>query len=213
MTSCISLDVHYLNREKLLHSGSAGSLIWSHGAEQHASIRFQVDEEQLTLVYRSRYNLGDWENVMEPVTLTWTPCNYGGYRPWFRCPGALNNVLCDRRVARLYARSHYFLCRHCYQLAYPSQKVSVADRPLTRAQDIRRQLGGSANLLVPFPMKPKNMHWMRYWRLRDRATKSEVEGLTIMQRWVDRHRDILAQMKRSGSSTSGPAPRTQTSFL
>ena len=92
---------------------------------------------------------------MEPVTLTWTPCNYGGYRPWFRCPGAFNDVLCDRRVARLYARSHYFLCRHCYQLAYSSQNVSVGDRPLNRAQDIRRQLGGSSNLLVPFPMKPK----------------------------------------------------------
>ncbi len=113
--------------------------------------------------------------------------------PFFRCPGVVNNVLCDRRVAKLYARSHYFLCRHCYQLAYPSQNVSVADRPLTRAQDIRRQLGGSANLLVPFPMKPKNMHWMRYWRLQDRATKAEVEALTIMQRWLDRHTNILAQ--------------------
>ena len=101
-------------------------------------------------------------------------------------------MLCGQRVVKLYG-GRYFLCRHCYNLTYPSRNVSVADRPLTRTQKIRIQLGGSPNLLVPFPLKPKNMHWIRYQRLRDRATKAEVEGLTIMQRWLDRHTNILAQ--------------------
>ncbi len=151
----------------------------------------------MTLLYRSRYPLGEWEDVQEAVTLTWTPCNYGGCRPWFICPGMINGLLCGRRVAKLYG-ARFFLCRYCSNLAYPSQNVAVADRALTRTQNIRRQLGGSANLLVPFPVKPKNMHWMRYWRLRDRATKAEVEALTIMQRWIDRRTNILAQVKGGG---------------
>ena len=193
-----SLDVHYLNRENLLYPGCAGSLMWQRDGEQQASISFQVDPGQLILSYKFRYPSEDWENVRETVTLTSTPCHYGGDRPWFRCPGVVNNVLCDRRVSKLYARSHYFLCRHCSKLTYPSQNVTPEHRAITRSQSIRRQLGGSANLLVPFPWKPKNMHWTRYWRLRDRETKAELERLTIMQRWWDRHTNILAQMKRSG---------------
>jgi len=34
--------------------------------------------------YRRRGGLGDeWEEVEQPVYLTWTPCNLGGKRPWF----------------------------------------------------------------------------------------------------------------------------------
>src|SRR5215212_5423356 len=36
--------------------------------------------------YRHRGGLGgEWEDVKEPISL-WTPCNFGGERPWFICP-------------------------------------------------------------------------------------------------------------------------------
>ena len=98
------------------------------------------------------------------VAIQWTPCHYGGSRPWFVCPAKG----CGRRVAILYGGS-IFACRHCYQLAYPSQQESAAGRALHKAQAIRVKLGGTANLTHPFPLKPKHMHAATYEQLRLRA--------------------------------------------
>jgi hypothetical protein len=92
----------------------------------------------VTLLYRCRSGLGDeWEDVKETVPLAWTACNFGGERPWFFCPGAG----CGRRVAILYGPGCYFLCRHCYDLTYLSQREDKKDRALRRAQKIRMRLG------------------------------------------------------------------------
>ena len=186
VTSCQSLDVQYLNREGLLSPGTSGSLLWGRGTERQASILFHVDRQHFVLQYRLRHSSA--ESVTEPVPLAWTPCHYGGRRPWFLCPGVSNGVQCNRRVAKLYMRGRYFLCRQCNDLAYPTQKVAVADRPMRRAQKIRMRLGGSASLLEPFPRKPKSMHWQTYWRLWDKAHKTEMQALAIWQVQLDRLR-------------------------
>jgi hypothetical protein len=33
-------------------------------------------------------------------------------------------------------------------------------------------MGGGGNLLDPFPEKPKNMHWTKYRRLREKAEQT-----------------------------------------
>ena len=53
---------------------------------------------------------------------------------------------------------------------------------LTKAQDIRRNLGGSASLLDPIPDKPKGMHWKTYWRLRHQSEQAESMALRGMAR-------------------------------
>jgi hypothetical protein len=78
-----------------------------------------VYQDKLVLSYRSTLG-GEWEDVKEPVSLEWTPCNFGGERPWFVCPGVVNGKRCGRRVAILYGPGKYFLCRHCYDLRYES---------------------------------------------------------------------------------------------
>ena len=70
-----------------------------------------------------------------------------------------------RRVAILYGPGRYFLCRHCYDLSYQSQRDNVMYRALHKAQSIRERLGGSANMTEPFPEKPKGMHCRTYERL------------------------------------------------
>lgn len=163
------LDVRRWQRDGLLKPGTRFSWGWWRENEQVASITVQTDQDRVTLEYRYRREGEEWQDIKEPVPLTWTPCNYGGARPWFICPGAT----CGRRVAILYGVGRYFLCRHCYGLGYESQREDRADRLRNKAQAIRRKLGGSANLNAPFPEKPKGMHWKTYWRLRREAQEAE----------------------------------------
>jgi hypothetical protein len=83
-------------------------------------------------------------------------------------------------VAILYGGS-IFACRRCYQLAYPSQQESAAQRALHKVQAIRIELGGSANLMYPFPLKPKHMHSTTYDRLRLQADQALKDVLAEMR--------------------------------
>ena len=192
VTSCLSLDVLRLHQEGLLRSwGLPSSSVYECSWQKdsggpQSSIGIQVGRDQLTLRYRYHVDGAEWQVISESVPLSWTPCKYGGRRPWFLCPGVSNGISCSRRVAKLYMRGRYFRCRPCHGLVYPSQNVAVADRPMTRAQNIRMRLGGSANLLEPFPGKPKGMHWGTYWRFRDKALKAEMGGLANLQAQLDR---------------------------
>ena len=186
VTSCLSLEVRRLHKDGLLQSGAVYECSWNGDpGGLKSSIGIQVGRDQLILRYRHGDN-DDRQDITETVALTWTSCLYGGQRPWFRCPGVSDGASCDRRVAKLYLRGPYFLCRHCQGLTYSSKRVTVDDRPITRAQKIRMRLGGSANLLEPFPSRPKGMHWRTYWRLWHKAQKAEAVGLGIMRDHIDR---------------------------
>jgi hypothetical protein len=175
---CRSLDVRRLHREGLLKSGNLFSWQWSSAGREVASISALVYQDELVLSYRHRSGpVGEWEEIREPVSLEWTACNFGGERPWFVCPGAE----CSRRVAILYGPGKYFLCRHCYDLRYESQREDNKDRALRRAQKIRKRLGGSANMREPFPERPKGMHHDTYMRLFLEHHEAEWEHLVGMQ--------------------------------
>jgi hypothetical protein len=162
-------------------------LRWPRAGRETGSIRGAVEgsdrPKRLLLLYRHRSGPGgEWEDVHEPVSLDWTACNFGGERPWFICPGAD----CGRRVAILYGPGRYFLCRHCYDLRYESQRENGMSRALRRAQAIRERLGGSANMTQPFPEKPKGMHWKTYERLWWEHHEADMEQLSGMREWLDR---------------------------
>ena len=184
---CRSLDVRRLYREGLLKPGYGFSWSWSRARRQIASIGGVVlgsfRPERVVLLFRYRSGpRADWEDVQQSVALEWTPCNFGGERPWFVCP----SVGCGRRVAVLHAAGKYFLCRHCYDLTYQSQRDNKLYRALHQAQDIRRRLGGSASMLEPFPEKPKGMHWETYERLWWEHHEAEMEQLLGMREWLDK---------------------------
>lgn len=65
-----------------------------------------------------------WVDMEVRLRLAWTPCNYGGSRPWFVCPGEG----CGRRAVILYGPSSPFLCRQCRGLCYASQLAGAARR-------------------------------------------------------------------------------------
>jgi len=188
---CHSVDIRYLHRHDLLEPGRWFSLRWSRAGRETGSIGGLVEgtsgcrPNRVVFNYRHRsgsFAGGEWEDVREPVTLEWTPCNFGGERPWFVCPGAG----CGRRVAILYGPGRYFLCRRCYDLRYESQRENGMIRALRRAQKIRERLGGSANMTEPFPEKPKGMHRRTYDRLFREHHEAEVEQLAGMREWLDK---------------------------
>ena len=115
----------------------------------------------------------------ETIILTQTPCHYGGTRPWFRCPG------CRQRCAKLYMRRGRFLCRPCHGLGYLSQLEASAERPRLIAHRIRRSLGASSNLLVPFPNKPARMHWRTYYYIRAKGERYEARAMMHLAVWLE----------------------------
>lgn len=74
---------------------------------------YQLTEHSTGRKHRQHYH----------ISLTWTPCPFGGYRLWFSCPS------CQRRCRILYLRQSHnpsdavFRCRKCLNLTYYSQQT------------------------------------------------------------------------------------------
>ena len=170
------LDVRWLHRHGYL-DGRPHWVTWSRGAQQAGSVLFALQPEGVVLMYRYRVGGGDWESVRQVVTLDWTPCHYGGERPWFRCGG------CRRRVAVLCGTGKWFLCRHCYELPYGSQQETAEDRHSRKVRKIRDRLGASHNLMESvWPWnKPKGMHWRTWERLRQQEEQAHRVVLTDLE--------------------------------
>ena len=138
---------------------------WTRGGERVASINVDTQHHYVLLKYRSRSYGEDWSDVEQRVSIAWTPCRFGGERPWFVCSVAANGMYCGRRVTKLYGAGRLFACRHCYRLGYTSQQESAHQRGLWKSQKIRMRLGGSPSMLDEFPGKPKGMHRRTYDRM------------------------------------------------
>jgi hypothetical protein len=84
-------------------------------------------------------------------------------------------------VGVLYAADH-FRCRHCHDLRYASQRETVTLRAIGKAQRMRQKLGGSADLTLPRPSRPKFMHHNTYKRL----VQQEIEATKFLAALVSR---------------------------
>jgi hypothetical protein len=164
-----AIDVRFLARRRLLDAGRHSTLSWSRGGHRTGSIGVRSDG------MRVHFDSSVKGTAMsQAVDLTWTSCHFGGRRPWFRCSG------CQRRVAILYG-GRRFACRHCHGLYYECQRHRGRWSELTKLQRLRERLGGSANLMEPYPAKPRHMHWATYDRLRGEAMKLEKAGVAALQ--------------------------------
>lgn len=137
-------------------------------------LEFRRDGNALVLSYRVRRQGEEWEDVEQPTPIVWMPCRFGGSRPYFVCPGIVSGIACGRKVAKLYGAGTYFLCRHCYRLAYASQREDRYDRALRRANNIRVRLGGEPGTAALFPARPKGMRHETYERLQTAVFNAEI---------------------------------------
>lgn len=161
-----SLDINRLHRKGCLKPGSHGDWSWSRDGAEIGRVGYQFSHQRFTLTYKFRQYRNDWQDVRQVIPITYADCNYGGARPYFQCSGVVNGRHCGRRVGKLFSGGRYFLCRHCYQIAYASQSEEPYDRMLRRANKLRVALGGepgTANWIAP---KPKGMWHRTYERKR-----------------------------------------------
>lgn len=176
------LDVRWLQRHGFF-DGWPRWVTWSRGERETGSVSVALADGSLVVEYRYRMRgREEWEPVRQVITLDWTPCHYGGQRPWFRCPG------CQRRVAVLCSAGQWFLCRHCYDLPYSSQQETPADRRYRKVRKIRDRLGASPNLMASiWPwQKPTGMHWRTWERLRAQEEHVQWEILRDLETFLVR---------------------------
>lgn len=109
-----------------LHSELLGSIKWSRGEREIASIGYQIvgseSPNNIRLFYTiTNRNTGEKTDYDYSIQLQNTPLPWGGVRYWFTCPLVID-FPCQRRVGALYLPpgAQYFGCRHCYNLTYKS---------------------------------------------------------------------------------------------
>lgn len=146
---CRRIDVRRWSREGLLWPGRTGTWQWTCGetGERLASIGYSSDGGTVTLNYSV-----DEEARKQSIGLGRSSCNFGGTRPWFRCP------IRGERVAVLYFRAGRFACRHCQRISYGSQSDDACARTWRKQAKLEAKLG-------PDWQRPKAMHQATHDRL------------------------------------------------
>jgi hypothetical protein len=151
-----AIDLAWLERQNMLKPGRMSSIKWTHadGAAVSVGVVSSSDCVQLTYRHRTGHTV---QQAREIVSFTHTQTCFGGRRRWFACPQ------CSKACRVLFGVP--FRCRRCRRLHYSSQYQSAGARAANRMVSLRTRLGGSADLLAPFPTRPRHMHHKTYGRL------------------------------------------------
>lgn len=166
---CLHIDIRQMSRSGCLDPWQRYSWKWQNGC----NITIETRPDAIELFYSISYNGQPHEDVSYKVPLSWTSCSYGGKRPWLICPGKS----CGKRVAKLYLAGKYFLCRHCNNMAYSSQRDHKGLRLMDKAQRIYQQLGVKNLDYSNLGPKPKGMHQATYDKLLDKARDLELKAM------------------------------------
>ncbi len=179
----LALDIRHLARRGLLGEGRhtfTWPSIWG-----DATIGYVIAGHALTLQYRTRQvSWEDWQDVCQSVAIAFTPCHYGGHRPWFLCPA------CGDRVAILWLLVGHFLCRSCHGLAYSSTREDRSRRLLRKANRLRSGLGGEAGL-GRVPARPSWLSYRAYWRVLERIWALETAYVSELEQQLHRWRKLI----------------------
>lgn len=108
----------------------------------------------LKITYRNH------KNSTYNIPIEKQPCNYGGFRYFFRCP------LCQNRMRLLYfAQNSVFLCRKCLNLSYETQYLRPTRRHDYMSEKIKKAIKDRGGDLY-FYLKPPHMHQSTYQLLK-----------------------------------------------
>lgn len=132
------------------------------------SFRIQIKSDHIILIYSA-----NGESIREHVDIESTKVGFGE-RLWFCCPE------CDKKTSRLYIVGKYFRCRECHQLTYLSCQESgdPLDYLYLKIRRLQRKLGLDEKSVDPYALpyiKPKNMHYKTFIKLRDQLQELQME--------------------------------------
>ncbi len=148
----------------------AADWTWRRGGEPVASVRGVVSREEVLLWYTATRVGGEAEHVQDALPLVWTPCTFGGTRPWFACPG------CGTRRGVLYLPpgESRFRCRECHGLAYSSTRMEPLERATERVRTVQRRLKPVCSY-DPFavPPRPQGMRASTYERVQGELREAQ----------------------------------------
>jgi len=155
-----ALDVRDLRRMGILNPGFCAHREFHENGKVFATARIEITQHRLLIDLQGQLKNRERLAHRWSLGLSWTPCHFGGERPWFICPAPD----CTRRVAILYGFPD-LACRNCHSLSYRSQSETPGDRAARKANKIRRKLGWKPGILNKNGWKPKGMHWDTFWKL------------------------------------------------
>lgn len=161
---CLKLNVNEFADAFNSDRESGGTISW--GDAEIAFAIFDEVPEQIRLKYTTTLD-GETVEHNYTIRITRTKCNFGGTRPWWRCPR------CGDRVGTLYVppKARKFCCRDCHDVAYTSSRASGnTDRTLRlRYNRIRKKLEADPahpnDISAGIPNRPKGMHEETYEEL------------------------------------------------
>lgn len=190
-----TLEVSTLHDEGLLEPDGSGVLRWRLNGDPVGAMRWERADQDgrdghraVVLSYATKSSPNSDPVVHEEtVSIATTPCNFGGERPWFLCPGPG----CNERVGKLHCPpgGEHFRCRHCHDLAYESSRASGNPQKSARLryERIHRKLDPDAESHHPsrngtiIVTKPKGMHWDTYWDLHDELAEACDDWLVAIE--------------------------------
>ena len=129
-----ALSIFWLKKRGFLDkdcSYKSNVITWTSGFGNKSSIELSVikdywgtpeERPYIKLKYTHTNRWTDEKGDMDfEISLTTTPCKYGGVRYWFICPLYKSGQYCGRRVGVIYSIGKWFGCRYCGEIAYAAQ--------------------------------------------------------------------------------------------
>ena len=163
-----SVDLRKLTKLVPVDQNCQFTLEWRTQTKVNAAIDCRVIDDVLELYY-SIYNGVERVSAVDYVSITKTPCNFGGVRRWFLCPS------CKQKSLLLYVVDR-FHCRKCQNLYHPSSNEGELFRATRALCNEQNKLNGKH--LTPMDgisgiSKPKWMRYKTYTRLKEEALLRE----------------------------------------